>query len=48
MFFVAAKVCHLRNIDYKVCFIEKEKSFNVTFFRYIERLLLNNLWISTD
>ena len=43
MFFVAAKVCHLRNIDYKVCYIDKEKSFNVTLFRDIERLLLYSI-----
>ena len=43
MFFVAAKVCHLRNIDYKVCYIEKEKSFNVTIVETLNDLLTESV-----
>ena len=43
MFFVAAKVCHLGNIDYKVCYIEKEKSFNVTIVETLNDLLTESV-----
>ena len=43
MFFVAAKVCHLRNIDYKVCYIDKEKSFNVTIVETLNDLLTGSV-----
>ena len=43
MIFVAAKVCHLRNIDYKVCYIDKEKSFNVTIVETLNDLLTGSV-----